>query len=180
MKYFKKISGNRIYLSPINADDVEIYTKWLNDPAVSINLGSYSKLISLHNERSFLEKLALEGHNYAIVTDGGVLLGNIGLFDIDGISRTATVGLFIGEASERGKGYGAEALRLIVAYGFKTLNLQNIMLNVNAANEQALACYKKVGFREFGRRRAAKFIDGCYVDDIYMEILSKEFFDNNA
>jgi len=82
---------------------------------------------------------------------------------------------FIGEEADRGRGYGAEAIRLILDYGFNTLNLHNIQLHLNGDNAQALACYKKVGFKEFGRRRESKFHSGRYVDQIYMDILDSEF-----
>lgn len=182
MRYFKKIEGERLYLSPINIGDAVLYTKWLNDPAVSLTVGNYNKLISLEAERGFLDRMTAAGYNFAMVLKGentpegeDILLGNISLMDIDQVSRKATVGLFIGEAAHRGKGYGAEALRLILEYGFRTLNLHNIMLLCHSDNAPGIACYKKVGFREFGRRRDATFKSGKYVDVVYMEILDSEF-----
>ncbi|MDR0293688.1 MAG: GNAT family N-acetyltransferase [Oscillospiraceae bacterium] len=176
MKYFSKITGGRIYLSPIDADDAELYARWLNDPAVAVNLGLYGGLISLPNEKRVLERMTDEGHNYAIVLkDGDELLGNISLMNIDQIHRRATLGLFIGEAARRGKGYGAEAIRLLLGFGFNTLNLHNIMLMCHAGNAQGIACYEKAGFREFGRRREAHFRGGGYTDVVYMEILDSEF-----
>lgn len=177
MRYFKKIEGQRLYLSPINTDDAEIYTKWLNDPAVSVTLGNYNRVLSLHGERKFLETMATEGYNFAIVRScDDVLMGNTSLIDINHVSRKATIGIFIGDAENRGKGYGAEALRLLVNYGFKTLNLHNIMLQVFSDNTGAINCYKKVGFKEFGRRREACYKNGQYVDDVYMDILETEFY----
>ena len=177
MRYFKKICGERLYLSPINEEDAEIYAKWMNDYSVSSNLTMYAKVINLSFEREALKRLASQEHNYAIVLNRKeTLIGNISLMDIDNINRTATLGLFIGEDDNRNQGYGSEALRLILNYGFQTLNLHNIMLFCYSDNEQALGCYKKAGFREFGRRREAKFKDGTYIDIIYMEILVSRFF----
>jgi len=175
MKYFKKIIGERIYLSPMNRDDAEIYTKWLNDKEVAINLGHYAKVISLNSEQKALEEMTSDGYNFAIVKNNDTLIGNISLFSINHTSRSAVVGLFIGEKENRSKGYGSEALRLVLGYGFNTLNLHNVMLNVYSDNEQAIACYKKVGFAEFGRRRESYFKNGRYVDDVHMDILDVEF-----
>ena len=137
-------------------------------------------MISLSNEQKTLESLTSDGQHYAIVMyDDDTLLGNISLHEIDNISRRASVGLFIGEQEHRNKGYGSEALRLILDYGFKTLNLHNIMLLVHSDNDLGIYCYKKVGFREFGRRREAKFKDGQYIDVVYMDILSSEFYHIN-
>ena len=180
MRYFKKIKGERIYLSPMNKEDVEIYTKWLNDYDVSGYLGNYTQTISLISEQKYLENTALNEHNFAIVAyDDDTLLGNIGFNEIDNISQRATVGLFIGEAEYRGKGYGAEALRLILDYGFKALNFRNIMLMVHSDNERGIACYKKVGFTEFGRRHEAKYKEGKFIDVVYMEILTADFYKKN-
>jgi RimJ/RimL family protein N-acetyltransferase len=87
----------------------------------------------------------------------------------------AFIGIFIGEDEQRSKGYGAEAIRLILGYGFKTMNLNNIMLSVHEDNYAGIACYKKAGFREAGRRREWVFKDGKYIDVIYMDILAREF-----
>ena len=174
MKYFRKIQGERLYLSPMHTDDVEIFTKWLNDPDVAPYLAHYSRMISLAIEKKKLEEMVTEGQNFAIVTNDDVLIGTISLMHINHINQTATVGLFIGEKGERGKGYGTEAMRLIVGFGFNTLNLQNIMLQVQADNEQAIASYKKCGFTEFGRRRKAQFKEGRFVDLIHMETLREE------
>ncbi|MEA4824314.1 MAG: GNAT family protein [Clostridiaceae bacterium] len=172
MRYFKKIIGERIYLSPMNTDDAEIYTKWLNDYEVMRCLGGYGKSYSLSAERAALEKLSAEGQNFSIIrASDDTLLGSVSLMDVDQRARKATLGIFIGEAENRGKGYGAEAIRLITGYGFNTLNLHNIMLVVHADNARAIACYQKVGFREFGRRTDACFKDGKYIDEVYMEIL---------
>lgn len=176
MRYFRKLVGEYVYLSPMNMADVELYTKWLNDSSVSGYLGNFCTLISLSSEQKALEQMASEGYNFAIVRiSDDVLIGNISLMAINHIDRNAAVGLFIGEAEDRGNGYGAEALRLILWYGFGTLNLHNIMLTAHADNEQGLACYKKVGFHEIGRSRETKFKDGHYVDSVYMEILDREF-----
>ena len=177
-KYFEKIPGERLFLSPINPDDCELYAKWFNDPAVMIGLGDYSSVFSLLGQRKYLEEKASNRveQNYAIVLrEGERLIGNISLRDVGQKDGTATLGLFIGEEADRGCGYGAEAIRLILGYGFDTLRLHNIQLKVFADNLNAIACYEKVGFKEFGRRREAKFIRGRYVDVVHMDILDREF-----
>ena len=178
MKYFKKVEGERVYLSPLNSEDVIQYTKWINDPAISDNMESSSYLISIANEKEWLEnaETAKDYYVFAIVkTDGDELLGNCSFYDIYHIHRRAKIWLVIGEESNRGKGYGTEALRLLLRYGFNTLNLNNIMLQVFAFNEQAIACYKKVGFKTIGERRNAYYVNGKYHNEIFMDILREEF-----
>jgi len=181
MRYFKKLMGERVYLSPINPDDAERYVKWLNDKAVSGNPTIYPQMISLLSQRKKLEQMSTEGQNFAMVlAENDTLIGGISLTDIDACNRSAALGLFIGETEHRGKGYGAEAIRLILDYSFRTLNLHNIMLEVHGDNPQGVACYHKVGFKEFGRRHEAWFKDGRYVDLIYMEILDREFIEKET
>ena len=69
----------------------------------------------------------------------------------------------------------AEAIKLILDYGFNYLNLNNIKLDLMSFNERALKCYQKCGFKEYGRRRKCKFINGKYYDSIEMDILADEF-----
>ena len=49
------------------------------------------------------------------------------------------------------------------------------MLAVMSFNERAIACYKKVGFKEAGRLRDNYFLNGKYYDVVYMDILEDEF-----
>lgn len=93
----------------------------------------------------------------------------------DHLNRNAFIGIFIGEEEHRNKGYGAEAIRLILHYGFKTMNLHNIMLTAHADNGSGIACYKSVGFREVGRLPEWVFKDGKYMDKLYMNIMENAF-----
>jgi RimJ/RimL family protein N-acetyltransferase len=175
MKYFPKLTGPRVYLSPISLEDAETYTRWLNDLAVTRYLTLAPKQMSLQAERDALASLS-RAHNYAIVLkEGDELLGNIGLMDVDSVDGTAEVGLFIGESSRQGKGYGTEALRLLCDYGFNVLRLSNIMLRTADFNGRAQACYRKVGFREIGRRHDSHFYAGSFHDTVYMELLARDF-----
>ncbi|MCL2884711.1 MAG: GNAT family N-acetyltransferase [Oscillospiraceae bacterium] len=177
MPYFRKIVGERLYLSPFDADDTESYTNWaawMNNRTVADNFGGYHNLVSLSSAKKALEEL--KGYRFAIVLlDDDTLIGHISLHDIDHVNRNAFLGIFIGEEAHRNKGYGAEAIRLVLDYGFRTLNFNNVMLSVHADNASGIACYKKVGFREAGRRREGIFKDGKYVDKLFMDILAREF-----
>lgn len=173
--YFKKMVGQRIYLSPMDPEDYVVYTRWLNDLEVTRNLTLAHRQITLDNEREALERISQE-HNYAIVTlDGDILIGNCGLMGIDNVNRTAELGLFIGDAGYRGRGFGGETIGLLLDYGFNYLNLNNIMLRYFAYNNAGKRCYEKSGFRQIGCRRQAKLIGGQYYDEIYMDILASEY-----
>ncbi|MCL2548825.1 MAG: GNAT family N-acetyltransferase [Symbiobacteriaceae bacterium] len=181
MPYFKKIIGERLYLSPFCPDEPETCSKWaewMNDLSVSATFGGHHLLVSISQVKKTLAEL--QGYRFDIVLqDGDNLIGHISLHDLDHIHRHAFLGVLIGETEHRNKGYAAEAIRLLLEYGFCFLNLHNIMLSVHADNKPGLACFRKVGFREAGRRREWVFKNGEYVDVIYMDMLAREFIKNN-
>lgn len=179
MKYFKKLIGNRIYLSPMSVDDAETYARWLNDLTTTDGLGNSSRVISLEEEREWIKKFSGD-YQFAIVRlEDDTLLGNCGFNEINQVMQNAVVGLFIGEENNRNQGYGKEALHLLLDYGFHYLNLINIMLKVFSFNERAIQCYKKVGFKEIGRRRQSYYLKGKFYDEVYMDILREEWLKNN-
>lgn len=174
--YYKKIVGSRIYLSPTDADEEESYLRWMNDGAVAVPFGEYSKVISSRNELKWIYEPPGHMQRYAIVLlEGDRLIGSISIHNIDHLNRNAFIGIFIGDEEQRGKGLGGEAIGLILGYGFKTLNLHSIGLSVHEDNPGAIACYKKAGFREMGRLPEWVFKDGKYVDKLYMCITEQEF-----
>ena len=176
MKYFKKLVGDRIYLSPRNSEDVEKFTEWLNDFETTDYTGKSGILTTLDGERKYLEENSNPEATFVIVTlEDNKMIGTVSLEDINWINRTATLGIFIGDKEFRSKGYGTEAIRLILEYGFKYMNLYNIKLDLMEFNERALKCYEKCGFKEYGRRRKCKFVNGKYYDSISMDILADEF-----
>ena len=178
MRYFQKIIGERLYLSPMNPDDAALYTKWINDREVTRWMALHASVISLPQERQFLEGCVGggDGHHFTIVLrDGDRPIGSVCLLGLNPVDRTAELGIFIGETEYYAKGYGAEAIRLLLDFGFHTLGLHNIVLHTSADNARAIACYKKCGFRECGRRRESLFRDGHLVDCVSMDILDREF-----
>ena len=179
MKYFKKLVGDTIYLSPRNSEDVETFTKWLNDFQVTDGLGRSGLMVTLNGEKQYLENVHDNDNTryyFVIVTlENDEMIGTVSLENINYINRSAKLGIFIGEEKHRGKGIGKEAIQLILDYGFHYLNLNSIQLSVFAFNERAIACYKKCGFKEVGRLREAYYLNGKYYDKILMDILKSEF-----
>ena len=176
--YYKKIKGERVYLSPMCIEDAEKYTKWMNDFKVTDKMNASTNVVTKESEKEWIEKNSRIGnYQFAIVKqENDELIGNCSLFDIDFINQIGTVGIFIGEEENRNKGYGTEALKLLIDYGFNHLNLNNIMLTVYSFNENAINCYKKVGFKEIGRRREAYFKNNERYDRIFMDIIRKEYY----
>jgi RimJ/RimL family protein N-acetyltransferase len=177
MKYFKKLIGKKCYLSPISVEDAEQYCEWINDAEVNKFMVFSSHQIGVEKERTILEDMIKRNaHIFAIIDiEKDELIGNCSLFDIDHLNRKAEFGIFIGNKTYWGKGYGTEATMLILDYGFNILNLNGIMLRVYSYNKRGIRSYKKSGFKVIGNHREAKIIGSKKYDEIYMDILASEF-----
>jgi RimJ/RimL family protein N-acetyltransferase len=173
--YFKKMVGKKCYLSPINTADAEIFTEWLNDLEVLENI-IYNFVTNVENERLILDRQSKE-HNYSIVTiDNDELIGKCCIENIDHLNQTAEVGIFIGNKNYWNKGYGTEAMTLLLDYGFKALNLHNIFIEVYSFNKRAIRSYEKIGFKRIGKRREALHRNLEKHDIIFMDLLVNEFY----
>ena len=129
MKYFKKLVGEHIQLSPRTTDqeDIEKFTQWLNDFETTDYLGRSANIITIDGERKYLEEnINQEANFYIIEKETDKLIGTVAIERINHIRRTGTLGIFIGDKECRNKGYGTESIQLILEYGFKYLNLNQI------------------------------------------------------
>ena len=174
MAHYKKIIGNKCYLSPIDRADVEEFTKWVNDLEVTRTLSIFNLNINYDVELDIIDKISKD-HNYSIIDiKNDKLIGIVGLSNIDYLHRTAEIGIFIGDKSYWNKGYGEEAMKLLLKYSFSYLNLRNVMLRVFSYNHSAIKCYEKIGFKMIGKRRNAIQFDMKEHDIIFMDILNDE------
>lgn len=175
MKYFKKIEGERVYLSPVNQEDYLKYTNWMNDKSITDNLGNTSFINTIESEKEWLSKKGNDVNLAIILKEKDLLIGNVSLMNIDRINRKASLGIFIGDFEHRNNGYGSEAIKLILDFAFNYQNLHSVDLNVFSFNELAINCYLKVGFKEYGRRHDSYYLNGKYYDEIKMEILESDY-----
>lgn len=173
------LTGRSVYLRPLERSDLGAdYLSWLNDPEVNrfIEAGRFPQ-----NQAS-LERFfdGLVGSTtdviFAIATKADDQhIGNIKLGRIHWIHRTGELGLMIGEKSAWGKGHGYDATDLLLAYAFRSLNLQKVTLGVHATNTAAVKVYEKAGFVIEGRHRRQSFVDGQYLDGLSMGILREDW-----
>lgn len=180
MECFKKLVGDRIYLSPKGVSDEEVqkFTEWMNDFQVTDYIGRTGQVITLSGEKEWLENSAKnrEKIDFNIIElANNKLIGTIGLMNFNWIERSAILGIFIGDGDYRSNGYGTEAIRLLLEYGFRYLNLHSIRLDLLEINERAHKCYLKCGFKDTGRNREEIFLNGKYYDRLHMDILENEF-----
>jgi RimJ/RimL family protein N-acetyltransferase len=94
---------------------------------------------------------------------------------VDWKNRSAVLGIVLGEKKHWGNGFGTDAVRLILGFAFRELNLHRVELDVYDYNVRAIRCYEKAGFRREGTLRDALFRDGAYHDVFRMAVLHSEF-----
>ncbi len=179
------ITGKRVRLRAISREDLPLFVQWLNDPEVTEGLSHYYPLSMPQEEKWFEQVLQAPPAEQPLTIelledDAWVAAGNCGFFAVNWRVRSAEFGIFIGNKSFWNRGYGTEAVRLCLAYGFGTLNFNRIFLRVFATNERAARVYEKAGFVREGRLRQAHYHQGNYVDVLMMGILRDEWMHTKA
>jgi len=176
------LRGERVKLGPIKRVYIESFLKWFNDPEITRYLAAYRPMTRMAEE-AWMENLKNRENDIyfsiLIPNEDGTekLIGNCGIHAIDWKNRVGEIGIAIGEKEYQNKGYGTEALELLLDYGFKTVNLNRLELYTYSFNARALKSYKKVGFIEEGRKRQFIWSKGKYHDAILMGILAEEWND---
>lgn len=160
--------------------DLENFVRWLNDPEVIAGLQLYAPM-SLKEEQAWYENM-LKNHPaehpmvIEVERDGDWLpIGNCGLHLIDWRIRSTELGIFIGEKGYWNQGIGTRVMKLLLHYGFETLNLNRIALEVYDSNPRAIHTYEKAGFVLEGRKRQATYRNGKYSDVLIMSVLRSEW-----
>ena len=175
--------GQKVILRPVKRSDITNFLKWFNDPEVIQYLFFYLPMTEMAEEK-YVEGLANNAGtdvNFvieAIEQNGNKAIGSISLNGIHPKDHLATFGIAIGEKDYWNKGYGTEACRLIINYGFEQLNLHRISSTAYSFNERSIRMHLSVGFKEEGRQREAAFKNGKYCDKVVFGLLRKEWESN--
>jgi len=174
------IYGERVRLRAAEREDVKSFYTWVNDPDVTRYL-SLNFPMSMVDEESWFNAMTQRSQGEKTLAievrdgNGWKMIGNCGVFDIDVVSRLGEIGIMLGEKDEWDKGYGTEAMSLLVRHCFETLNFNRVYLRVYAENLRAKRAYEKAGFVEEGRLREAVYKNGKYDDVIIMSVLRAEW-----
>lgn len=171
------VLDNWILRAPSSRDINALY-EYKNDKTVSDMLVGYStgytyedieNWITFHNskEDEVLFVISRREDNFCV--------GHVGLYKIDDRVKSCEFGILIGLKSLWGKGVGTAVTRGIINYGFDTLQMNRIGLDLLEHNDRALALYKKVGFVREGLLRQAQKKNNQYVNLVLMSILKSEW-----
>lgn len=179
MEELKYLEGNRVYLRSLTESDYgEKMVKWVNDKEVTRYLARGSRPGSLIELQAEYKSYSFNQADVVLAIcdfKTNEYIGVVGLYTINPMARHAEFRILIGSKSHWGQGYGAEATELIVAYGFRILNLEKIWLGVNSENQKAHKSYTDRGFKTEGTLRNELFRNGRYFDIVRMSLLRAEF-----
>jgi len=173
------IEGTLVNLRAREASDVERAYRWINDGEVTRFL-TMRYPISLAAEEAWMQAQTSSPGSYhnahlAIDTKDGAHIGFIDFNSTSAEDRRGVVGIMIGDKAYWSKGYGTDAMRTLLRFGFAEMNLHRIELTVDARNDRAQACYRKCGFVEEVRLRRNRYAEGAYHDTLWMGILREEW-----
>ncbi|MFJ7746767.1 GNAT family N-acetyltransferase [Peribacillus sp. NPDC097295] len=168
--------GNSVKLSLPREEDVEIMLKWGEDSEYLRNVDTEIALPKTKEQLVSEGKTDLNEVYFRLRTiDQDCLIGFVAIHSIEWNNRTGLLSIGIGESSKRNKGYGTDALKLILRYAFYELNLERVGLEVIEYNEGGIRAYEKVGFQQEGRKRSVVYRDGSRYDVIVMGLLHNDW-----
>jgi len=173
--------GEKIYLRGLERADLEgAYFDWLNDREVTkfLEAGRFPNTREAMEE--YYNNTVLSNNNavFAIVdkkTDEHI--GNIKLGPINWITRIASLGIMIGDKESWGKGYGTEAIRLVLDYAFNRLNLHKVTAGIAAMHQASIKAFEKAGFTIEGHAKSQFYLDGEYSDSLYLGITREDYLE---
>ena len=177
MAHDRRLAGETCYLSPPDETDAERIKSWDNDLEVLLNAsmdGTSTPASALYQKP--VERSPMLKHMMMIVdAETDAAIGWCMLYSMIPKNRRASLGIIIGDQSYWGRGYGTEAVRLLLGYGFDVLDFHSVELGVYAFNRRAIRCYERVGFQRIGVRRQSHMLGGIAHDTVLMDILASEF-----
>ena len=172
------VVGERVALGPLRRDLLPAYLRWANDLAAADRFGVPPRPTTLEQVAAWYDGEGAATDRLAFTIYERPAWRPIGTCDLNAVDHrhgTAYLAIRIGEPDARGRGYGTEAVRLLLDVAFTALGLHNVMLTVSEFNRAGRRAYEKAGFRECGRRRQGVALGGRRWDEIQMDCLATEF-----
>ncbi|GAA3625376.1 GNAT family N-acetyltransferase [Flavivirga jejuensis] len=171
------LKGENIYLRALEPEDLEFIHTIENDETIweiSNTITPYSKyLIKQYLEQAHKDIFEVKQLRLVISSYKEVSMGMIDLFDFDFKNGRAGVGILVKEANDRGKGYGKEALKLLVDYSFTHLGLHQLYCNISEENEASMTLFTNQGFKKIGLKKDWIHSNGSYKNEYLFQLINK-------
>ena len=171
------LEGRNIKLRPPRGDDVAARFALGNHVEIAEMFGASGdevKQITRQGAASWLQWLTDHPHAWVIEVNG-TFAGEIRLDNVNRQDRRAMMAIGINNPALLGKGFGTEAITVLLRHAFGEMGLHRIGIRVLAYNKRAIRAYEKCGFIVEGRERETAYVNGSWHDDIMMGLLDREF-----
>jgi diamine N-acetyltransferase len=172
------LQGNTIFLRALEPEDLAFIYHIENDEniwEVSNTQTPYSKfLITQYLENAHQDIYEAKQLRLAICKNENLeAIGLIDLFDFDPKNKRAGVGIIIQNEVDRNKGFGKEALGLMINYAFHQLQLHQLYANIGTENLQSLSLFTTFGFEKIGVKKDWNFTNNSFHDEILLQLIKK-------
>lgn len=173
-------TGKLVRLRAYKEEDIERAVEFINDEEVKKFLDSNIPfpMTKWQEEEWVRSRKANSNFTYDFAIEDletGKYIGGCSINECDVKNRTCVIGIMIGDKEYWSKGYGSDSLKVLTKFIFEEVNMNKIKLKVFSFNSRAIACYKKVGFKEEGILKKELYRNGKYHDEILMAIFKDEF-----
>jgi len=172
-----RLEGELVLLRPRVDDDLALFARWHGNPDVRhwLHMSEMpTQTLELERQRWQIARNDPTRVSFVIETLDGVPIGNIVLISVDAMHRRAELGIAIGEKGDWGRGYGTDAIRVILRFAFEVLNLRRVELITDIDNERGIRAYEKCGFVREGVLRAKRMRYGEPLDMLMMSVLRED------
>ncbi|MBI3271861.1 MAG: GNAT family N-acetyltransferase [Planctomycetes bacterium] len=167
------LHGDRLLLRGFEREDAELYRAWVNEPEIMDLVDRALPVTRLEHDRWY-EALVTGRSNVVFALealDRPRFVGVVWLADLEPRHRRAELRIVIGDRACWGKGYGREAIALLLRHAFEALNLHKVYAYVLATNPRAAKAFLAAGFAEEAVLKEDRFVRGRYVDVLRLAAL---------
>ena len=170
------LKGNNIFLRALEPEDLEFIHAIENDESIwemSNTQTPYSKfLIKQYLEHAHKDTYEVKQLRLVISDYNHEALGMIDLFDFDFKNKRAGVGILVKDTNNRLKGYGREALKLLINYAFSHLDLKQLYCNISEENEVSIKLFSNQGFKKIGLKKDWNFVNGAFKNEYLFQLIN--------
>ena len=169
------LKGEHIYLRALEPEDIDFVYGIENDETIwelSNTITPYSKhVLTQYLANAHIDIFEAKQFRLVISSYDNVAVGMIDLFDFDFKNKRAGVGIIVKEAENRKKGFGGEALKLLIQYCKTHLDLHQLYCNISEKNKASLKLFQNQGFEIIGLKKDWNCIQGIFSNEYLLQCL---------
>lgn len=169
--------SERIYLRYLKESDAPIMLENTKDEEIRYMTGTKSTF-TLEQIQRHIKNSSEDSSRYDLaicLNENDQMIGELSITDIEEGDQKAGFRISMRSIELTGKGYGTEAIRLVLKFVFEELKLNRLQLEVFSHNLRGIKAYEKVGFVKEGTLRESLYYNGKFSDEIIMAIIKSDY-----